>query len=92
MPTHGKYNAPYYYYKMLSQRFVRIHKLSLSILLFLVLMILVQVTKPAFIYDEKGNYRQFGLGYRKYTVFPIWIVSIVLAILSYFLVIWYIGF
>jgi hypothetical protein len=55
-------------------------------------MILVQVTKPAFIYDEKGNYRQFGLGYRKYTVFPIWIVSIVLAILSYFLVIWYIGF
>jgi|UniRef100_A0A6C0ICS9 hypothetical protein len=76
---------------IISPRWVRIHKLSIAITLFLCFMILVHVTKPAFIYNEKGGFRPFGLGYRNYTVFPIWIVSIILAILSYFLVVWYIS-
>jgi len=67
------------------------HKLSIAITVFLCLMILVHVTKPTFIYNEQGGFRPFGLGYRNYTVFPIWIVSMVLAILSYFLVLWYIS-
>ena len=76
---------------LLPPRWVRMHKLSIAITVFLCLMILVHVTKPAFIYNEQGGFRPFGLGYRNYTVFPIWIVSMVLAILSYLLVLWYIS-
>jgi hypothetical protein len=76
--------------KMLSSVWVRRHKLSAAITLFLIWMILVHVTKPAFIYNDKGGFRSFGLGYRNYTVFPIWLVSIVLAIVAYFSVTWYI--
>ena len=75
---------------MLSSIWVRQHKLSLSITLFLMLMILVHITKPAFIYNEKGGFRTFGLGHRNFTVFPIWLVSVILAIVAYFLVNWYI--
>ena len=76
---------------MLSPRFVRIHKLSISILIFLTLMIFIHWLKPAFIYDEHGAYRTFGIGYKQTTVFPIWIVSIVLAICSYLIVLHFIG-
>jgi hypothetical protein len=74
---------------MLSPRFVKFYKLSISILIFLSLMILVHIFKPAFIFNERGQYREFGLGYKNNTVFPIWLVTIVLAILSYLFVSWY---
>jgi hypothetical protein len=75
---------------MLSTTWVRQHKLSMAITLFLCLMILIHITKPAFIYDDKGRFRSFGLGYRNFTVFPIWLVSIVLAIIAYLAITWYI--
>jgi hypothetical protein len=71
---------------MLSPRFVRIHKLSISILIFLSLMMLIHWWKPKMIYDEHGGFRSFGIGYQQTTVFPIWLVSIVLAIFSYLFV------
>ncbi len=74
---------------MLSPRLVRYYKLSFSILLFLCLMFLVQWLKPAIVFDEHGQYRQFGIGHRRTTVFPIWVVTIVLAVLSYLVVSWY---
>ena len=77
---------------LISPRFVRLHKLSIAISIFLFFMFLVHFTKPAFVYNSKGGFRPFGLGYRNFTVFPIWIVSIVLAILSYFMVVWFIGY
>jgi len=41
--------------------------------------------KPSFMYDEKnGSFRQFGVGYKNTTILPLWLVSIILAILSYF--------
>jgi len=39
--------------------------------------------KPAFVYNTEGGFRPFGLGYKHKTVIPIWVVSIILAILSY---------
>jgi len=75
---------------ILSPRFVRIHKLSISVVLFLIFISIIHWLKPAFIYNEKGGFRPFGLGYRQSTVFPFWIVSIVMAILAYLLVIIYI--
>jgi|UniRef100_A0A6C0EL36 hypothetical protein len=75
----------------ISSRIVRIHKLSFSIALFLIFMGIIHWVRPGFIYDERGRFRPFGLGYKKCTVFPIWLVTIVLAIFSYLLVLWYIG-
>jgi hypothetical protein len=45
--------------------------------------------KPSFMYDEKnGSFRQFGVGYKNTTILPLWLVSIILAIFSYFICIY----
>jgi hypothetical protein len=49
----------------------------------------VHLLKPGLVYDKDGSFREFGVGYRHKTVIPIWVVSIVLAILSYIAVSWY---
>jgi len=69
--------------------FVRYHKLNVTIFLFLVLFTLVHLLKPGLVYEKDGSFREFGVGYRHKTVIPIWVVSIVLAILSYVAVSWY---
>lgn len=72
--------------------FVRINKVSVSIFLFLMIILGVHMAKPDFIYMPDGGFRQFGLGYRNKTVFPIWIISIIGAILSYLLVLYYLAY
>jgi hypothetical protein len=74
------------------KQIVRIHKLSVSILLFLAIIMAIHYFKPAIIYTPEGGFRQFGLGYRNKTVFPIWVVSIVVAILSYLMVLYYLEY
>jgi hypothetical protein len=69
--------------------FVRYHKLNVTIFLFLVLFTIVHLLKPGLVYEKDGSFREFGVGYRHKTVIPIWVVSIVLAILSYIAVSWY---
>jgi hypothetical protein len=69
--------------------FVRYHKLNVTIFIFLVLFTLVHLLKPGLVYDKDGSFREFGVGYRHKTVIPIWVVSIVLAILSYIAVSYY---
>lgn len=45
--------------------------------------------KPSIIYDRnKGHLRQFGVGYKNTTILPLWLVSILLAIISYFIVLY----
>ena len=63
--------------------FVRLHRLNLSILLFIILFFIIHLTQPSLIYNQDGSFRKFGVGSRDKTVISIWIVSIVLAILSY---------
>lgn len=69
--------------------FVRYHKLNVTIFLFLVLFTLIHLLKPVLIYEKNGSFREFGVGYRHKTVIPIWVVSIVLAILCYLSVSYY---
>ena len=69
--------------------FVRYHKLNIIIVLFILLFTIVHLTKPGLIYNPDGSFREFGVGYRHKTVIPIWIVSIILAILSYIAVSYY---
>jgi hypothetical protein len=66
------------------------NKLSFAILLFLIIFSVIHYLKPALIYNEQGGFRHFGLGYKQKTVIPIWVVSIVLAIMCY-LVVYYVS-
>jgi len=61
----------------------RANKVSFAVLLFLVGMAIIHISQPAIIYTESGGFRQFGLGYRNKTVLPIWFFVIILAVLSY---------
>lgn len=68
---------------------MNIETLYLSITLFIVLYMIVIISKPTFIYNHTQNsLRPFGIGYRNTSVFTLWIVSICLAIFSYFIVIY----
>ena len=42
----------------------------------------INYLKPAFLYTHKGTLRQFGLGYRHKTIIPLWLLSIIIAILT----------
>jgi len=72
--------------------FVRYHKLSISILIFLILFSIVHMMKPTMLYNDDGSFRQFGVGYRHKTVIPIWGVSMVIAIFSYMSVMYYLAY
>jgi len=76
----------------LDKTFIRIHKSSVAIVLFLILFSLVHYSKPSFAYGKEGEFRQFGVGYRDKTVLPIWTVAIALAIISYLAVLWYLSY
>ena len=72
----------------MNQFFIKQHITSFSILVFLAAFAAVQALKPRFMYNEDGSLRQFGIGYQRKTVVPVWLVSIILAILSYLLVLY----
>ena len=68
---------------MLSTPFIRENKVMVAILLFVVFFSAIHSLKPRMIYNEHGGFRQFGIGYKQKTIVPIWIASIILAILCY---------
>jgi hypothetical protein len=67
-----------------TKQFVRYNKISIAILMFLVIFSIIHYLKPGLLYTKDGGFREFGVGYRNKTVIPIWLVSIILAILCYF--------
>ena len=71
-----------------NQFFIKRHITSFSILVFLAAFVTVQAFKPRFMYNEDGSLRQFGIGFHRKTVIPAWLVAIVVAILSYLLVLY----
>ena len=72
--------------------FVRYHKLSIAIIIFLILFSIIHMMKPIMLYNDDGSFRQFGVGYRHKTVIPIWGVSMVIAIFSYLSVMYYLAY
>jgi hypothetical protein len=63
-----------------------------SIILFLILFSLIQVLKPAFLYNKDGSVREFGIGYKNKTILPVWLLSIILGILCYLFVLYIITY
>jgi hypothetical protein len=68
---------------------MNIDKLYLSITLFISLYLIVNTIQPDFIYNHRQNtLRPFGIGYKNTSILTLWLVSILLAIFSYFIVIY----
>ncbi len=62
-----------------------------SVSLFLLFFCIIVYLKPGFLFNKNGSIRNFGLGYKKKTVLPIWLVSIILSILAYYIVLYFIS-
>lgn len=74
----------------LSRTFIAKNKVNVAIIIFLILFSSFHYFKPGFAYMNDGSYRQFGVGFKNKTVIPIWVVAIILAILSYLVILWWI--
>ena len=75
----------------MNRSIIRRNITSVSIVIFIILYTLVLSFKPAFIFKKDGNLRNFGIGFRDKTVIPAWLLAIILAIISYLLVLYYIA-
>jgi len=62
---------------------------TIIVIVYLLLYILLTYFKPNFIFDNENEIlRQFGVGYNNTTIMPLWLCSIILAIFSYFIIIY----
>lgn len=70
------------------REFIRNNLTFISVIVFVCAFSFIQIIKPSFLYSKNGALRQFGLGSDKKTILPIWLFSLVLAILSYLFVLY----
>jgi sterol desaturase/sphingolipid hydroxylase (fatty acid hydroxylase superfamily) len=71
--------------------FIKNNIVLVAILLFLSIYIVINAYKPGFMYNKDGSFREFGVGYRKKTIIPAWLLAIVLAIFAYFSVMYFVN-
>ena len=69
--------------------FIEQNHLLCSIIIFAILFGIIVVGKPSFLFLSDGSFRQFGIGYKNKTIFPIWLLAIILGILSYLYIVYY---
>jgi len=73
----------------MNMRWIRHNKIIVSIIIFILLFVPINLARPAFLYNSDGSIKDFGLGYKRKTIIPIWFISISLAIITYFGVMYY---
>lgn len=61
-----------------------------AVSIFLFLYIILVTIKPGLMFTNDGLIRDFGIGYKNKTVTPVWLITIIIAIVSYLLVYFYI--
>ena len=72
----------------MNRAFVRKHIASVSIVLFLGILFVVASIKPHFLFNRDGSLRDFGVGFKKKTIVPMWLTVMVIAIMSYYAVLY----
>ena len=77
---------------MINRNYIRSNITTIAIIIYVLLYTIIIMLKPAIIYNKDGSLREFGLGYKKKTVIPVWLLAICLAILSYFSVLYYLTY
>jgi len=75
----------------MNRLFIRNNITSVSILIFIFFFVVIQKIAPPFLYNPDGSIKQFGLGRKKHTVVPIWLVTFILSIFSYLFVLYYLA-
>ena len=65
------------------RQIIKANLVAFTIVVYVMLFLILHHFQPSFAYKKDGELRSFGIGYRQKTVLPMWIVSIVLAILIY---------
>jgi len=73
------------------RNFIRDNVTLVAIILFIIIFSMIQLSKPAFLYNTDGSIREFGVGYKNKTILPVWLLSIVLGIVCYLIVVYYIA-
>jgi len=73
----------------MNKNYIRENVTLISIILFVIIFGFIQMMKPSFLYNTDGSLREFGLGYKNKTIFPAWLLSLVLGILCYIAVLSY---
>ena len=53
-----------------------------SVVLFIIIFVFIQMMKPVCFYNKDGSIREFGVGYKNKTIFPIWLLSLILCYLA----------
>jgi len=56
-----------------------------AVILYCVVMFAYVAIQPSVSYDDKGNLKQFGFSDKNKTIFPLWIVGILVAVIIGFL-------
>ena len=72
------------------RNFIRENITLVSIFVFVIIFGVIQMMKPAFLYNTDGSIREFGIGYKNKTILPVWLLALVLGILSYLAVSYYV--
>ena len=75
-------------YIIMDHQFVQNNIVVISISIFITSYTLIVMFKPHFLYNKDGSLREFGLGFKKKTVVPVWLLSILLGILSYYVILY----
>ena len=73
-------------YKMFQNLISKDNIVFVAIFVFIALFAIVNSFRPSIIYNRDLSFRRFGIGYKNKSVLPIWLFSIVLAILVYVVV------
>ena len=55
-----------------------------AIILYLLIVIIILILKPKTLFDSKGNSKQFGIGREDKTIFPVWLLFLLIAIICYY--------
>ena len=67
----------------------KVNRICLVIFIYIVIYGIVVFLHPEMIFNNQHNcLRQFGVGYKNTTIVPLWLISILFAILSYFTVLY----
>jgi hypothetical protein len=69
--------------------FVRKNNITSTIILFLICFIIFVSVKPHFLFTKNGALRNFGIGKTNSTILPIWLLVILIAVISYLVVLYY---
>ena len=76
---------------MYTIQYIRQNTIFVSVILFIIIYGIIQMIKPVCFYNKDGSIREFGIGYKNKTIFPIWLLSFTLGILCYLAVLYFIN-